>query len=143
MTSGATGITTMNNTFETQYDAMATVSLSSVSTIDEQNPFLSPGIQGNAFGAFAGGVQQKGSASTFGDFGGGIGQVEFALDLYRILGRNNIGGQVAGDLRVGSFEGTVVIGSNGQVSYLVPEPSSTALIGLAAGALVLRRRRSA
>lgn len=143
MTTAASNIFSMNNTFETQYDAQASVSLTSVSTIDEQNPFLSPGIQGNAFGAFAGGVQQKGSASTFGDFGGAVGETEFALDLYRVLARNNISSQVAGDLRIGSYEGTVTVGSNGQVSLMViPEPSSTVLIGLTAGAFVLRRRRS-
>ncbi len=144
MNSGSTGMFSMNNTFETQYDAQATVSLTSISTIDDQNPFSSPGLQGNAFGAFAGGVQQKGSLSIFGDFGGAVGETEFALDLYRILAKNNISGQVAGDLRIGSYEGTVTVGSTGQVSFLaIPEPSSTVLIGLTAGALVLRRRRSA
>jgi hypothetical protein len=142
MTAGATGIQTQNNAFENNYDVQATVSLAAVSLIDEQNPFLAAGVQGNAFGAFAGGVQQRGTAGTIGTFDG-VGSVEYALDLYRILGRNNVSGQVGGDLRVGSFEGTVVVGSNGQVSFLVPEPSTIALSGLAAAALMLRRRRSA
>lgn len=144
MTGGANGILTQNNAFETNYDAQVTISLTSISTIDNQNPFSSPGIQGNAFnGTFAGGVQQQGSAASFGVFpGGGPDNVEFALDLYRVLARNDVPGQVAGDLRVGSFEGTVTVGSNGMVSF-VPEPSSIAMTGLAAGVLLLRRRRSA
>ncbi len=43
---------------------------------------------------------------------------EFALDLYRILAKNTISSQVAGDLRVGSYEGTVTINSSGQVSFI-------------------------
>jgi len=143
MSSGASGITLQNNAFENNYDALTTVSLTTVSQIDNMNPFASPGIQGNAFlNTFAGGVQQRG---TTGDLGtvDGVGNVEFALDLYRILARNNISGQVGGDTRIGSFEGTVAVNSNGQVSFLVPEPSSVILSGLAAGAFMFRRRRSA
>lgn len=143
MSSGANGITLQNNAFENNYDALTTVSLNTVSQIDNMNPFSSPGIQGNAFqNTFAGGVQQRGSAGDFGNVDG-VGTVEFALDLYRILARNNVSGQVGGTNRVGSFEGTVTVNSNGQVSFLVPEPSSAVLSGLAAGALLLRRRRSA
>jgi hypothetical protein len=149
MTGGATAIETMNNTFETQYDAQTTVSPTSISTIDNQNPFLAPGLQGNAFGTFQGGVQQKGSASTFGNFGGPIGETEFALDLYRILAKNNISGQVPGDLRNGSFEGTVTVGTDGGVSFVttdltaIPEPATvmfTCLLTLSG--LSLRNRRS-
>ncbi len=43
-------------------------------------------LQGAAFNAFQGGVQQQGGALAFGTFGP-AGQVEFALDLYRILPR--------------------------------------------------------
>ena len=142
MTSGASGIQAQNNVFATQYDAQVAVATVDISTIDNQNPFLTGGIQGAAFnGAFSGGVQQQGSASTFGTFGD-AGSTEFALDLYRIVAKTGISGEVAGDLRVGSFEGTVTVGSNGMVSF-IPEPSSLALGGLALGALALRRRRSA
>ncbi len=140
MTTAASNINAQNNAFENNYDALTTVSLTSVSLIDDQNPFLAPGIQGNAFNTFAGGVQQKGSAVTIGSFGD-AGEAEFALDLYRILGRNDVSGQVGGDVRVGSYEGTILVGTNGLVSF-VPEPSSFTLIGLGAGALVLRRRRN-
>lgn len=143
MTAGASGIFGQNNTFEVNYDAQVTISPTSVSTIDERNPFLVPGQQGNAFNAFEGGVQQQGTVGSFGNFGE-AGDTEFALDLYRILAKNTVSGQVAGDLRVGSYEGTITVGNTGLVSFIaVPEPSALALTGLAAAALVFRRRRSA
>ena len=152
MSSASTGIQTQNNAFENNYDAQATVSLTSISQIDDQNPFLTlaPPIQGNAFNdTLEGGIQQQGSSSVFGNFGGSVGNVEFSLDLYRVLARATGGsgftapipGQVSGGLRQGTFEGTFTVGSDGNVSFLVPEPSSTALIGIGAGMLVLRRRR--
>jgi len=143
MTDAASQISAMNNIFETQYDAQTTISLTNVSGIDDYNPFQAPGSQGTAFGNFGGGVQQAGQAGAFGNFGG-AGQVEFALDLYRILARNNVANQVGGDVRSGSYEGTVVIGTDGNISFIaVPEPSSMTLAGLAAGSLMLRRRRNA
>lgn len=117
MTSGAQGITSMNTVLETNYTAAVVVSPIPPSFIAEQNP-ISGGVQGNAFNnTFAGGVQQAGSATTFGSFGA-AGDVEFALDLYRILARNNVSGQVAGDLRAGSYEGTITLNSSGQVSFI-------------------------
>lgn len=143
LTNGATGIFSQNNQFENNFDAQQTVALTSLSGIDEANPFLSPGVQGAAFGGlFGGGVQQVGTAGTRGTYDG-VGEAEFALDLYRILSKTNAAGQMGGPLAQGTFEGTVVVGSNGQVSFLVPEPSTLALSGLAAGFLAFRRRRSA
>lgn len=149
MTTAANGIIQQNNAFENNYDSLVTISLTDVSQIDDQNP-ISGGLQGNAFNnTFAGGVQQQGTSGNLGSVDG-LGDVEFALDLYRILARGTggsgttapVSGQVEGLLRQGSFEGTVVIGSDGGVSFLVPEPSSALLGGLATVALVLRRRRS-
>jgi hypothetical protein len=87
------------------------------------NPFLSTGIQGTAFNIFGGGVQQVGSASSFGTFGA-AGSVEFALDLYRILAKTGITNQVAGSLRSGSYEGTVTINSSGKVSFIAKAEST-------------------
>jgi hypothetical protein len=117
MSTGASGIFAQNNAFEVNYNAAFTVSPTSVSLIDNQNPFLSTGIQDTAFGIFSGGVQQVGSASSFGTFGA-AGNVEFALDLYRILAKTGITNQVAGVLREGSYEGTVTINSSGKVSFI-------------------------
>lgn len=117
VTAGATNIFSQNNKLETLYTAAVAVSPKVDSFIDDQNPFLTPGQQGNAFSAFEGGVQQTGTAGSFGTFGA-AGSVEFALDLYRILGKTGVAGQVAGDLRVGSFEGTVTINSDGKVSFV-------------------------
>jgi hypothetical protein len=117
MTSGATNIFAQNNKLETLYGTAVAVSPTVDSFIDNQNPFLVAGQQGNAFGAFEGGVQQVGTAGTFGTFGA-AGTVEFALDLYRILAKTSVSGQVLGELRVGSFEGTVTINTAGKVSFI-------------------------
>ena len=120
MDAAATGIQTQNNVFENNYDLQAVVSPTGTSQIDDQNPFLSlsPVIQGNAMAdTLEGGIQQAGSATSFGTFGA-AGQVEFALDLYRVLARNNISGQIAGVLRVGSFEGTITVSTTGKVSFI-------------------------
>lgn len=118
MTSGASGILGQNNAFEVNYTSAVVSSPTSISFIDNQNPFSSPGVQGNAFqGAFAGGVQQVGTAGTFGSFGA-AGTVEFALDLIRILARNDISGQVGGGVRFGSYEGTVTVNGSGKVSFI-------------------------
>jgi len=149
MTGGASAIQNQNNAFENGYNAQAAVAPTSVSLIDDQNPFLAPHVQDNAFNLFPGGVQQRGSASTVGSFGD-AGTAEFALDLYRILGKNTISGQVAGDLRIGSFEGTVTVATDGGVSFIttdltaIPEPATamfTCLLTLSG--LTLRNRRSA
>ena len=149
-TSAAGDILTQNNVLGTYTEVAQTVSLTDISKIDDKQPittFQGSNIQGTAFSVFAGGIQQVGTAASFGTFGV-AGEVEFALDLYRIIGKDNsttvANGQVAGSLRSGSYEGTVTVGSNGMVSFVaVPEPSSLILVGIAASSLMLRRRRSA
>jgi hypothetical protein len=126
-TGSAGQIIAMGNTLETTYTTAVAVSPTSVSTIDNQNPFLAPGIQGTAFGGFAGGVQQVGSASPFGTFGA-AGQVEFALDLNRILPRletetPNV--EVSGTQHIGSYEGTIVVSTTGSVSFITSAPVVT------------------
>jgi hypothetical protein len=120
----ASRILSMNAVFDNNYSTAAAVSPASVSDIDNKNPFLAPGIQGVAFETFEGGVQQAGTAGSFGTFGA-AGEVEFALDLYRILARNNISGQVSGTPLVGSFEGTVTINASGNVSFISQGSGST------------------
>ncbi len=143
MTTGASGITDNNLPFLNSYEGLAVVSETGVSNIDDQNPFLDPGIQGTAFGIFGGGVQQVGSASSFGSFGS-VENVEFALDLYRILARNNVAGQVGGDVRSGSYEGTFTLDSAGNVSFIaVPEPSTYALLGIGSAFIFFMVRRRA
>lgn len=141
-TAAATNIVALGNNLENNTDEKSDIVTVDLSSIDNQNPFLAPGIQDTAFNAFGGGIQQVGGSGIFGTFDG-VGDVEFALDIYRITPRANedTTGEVFGTPKVGSFEGTLVIGSNGSVSYLVPEPSSVALSGLAGLALALRRRR--
>ena len=118
MSAGSNGILQMNQAFEVNYNTAVTVSPTSISTIDNTNPFLAPGIQGAAMAsAFDGGVQQQGALDSLGTMGP-AGSVEFALDLYRILAKTGISGHVPVILRVGSFEGTVTVNASGQVSFL-------------------------
>ena len=147
MTSAAGAIYNQNNVFaQNSVDATTTVTLTSISRIDENNPFTTVGsttIQGTAFNIFGGGVQQQGRAGSFGYFWG-AGNVEFALDLYRIDATETIPGQIPGILRKGTYEGTMTLAPNGDVSFIsVPEPSALILSGLSAGVLLFRRRRSA
>jgi hypothetical protein len=142
MTQGASGITSQNNVFENNYEGAIAISTTDISGIDNQNPFLAPGVQDTAFGVFGGGVMQQGQAGDLGTFGDET-NVEFALDLYRILAKTGLAGQVEGTLRESSYEGTITINSTGGVSFqAVPEPSSVAFLGMAASAALLRRRRS-
>lgn len=127
MTTGATGITVQNNVLEEQFTTAVGVSPNSSSQIDDMNPFFAPTLQDAAFqGALAGGVQQVGTAGTFGSFGA-AGTVEYALDLFRIVARNNLAGQVPGVVRFGSYEGTVTVGTNGSVSFIAQGPPASPL----------------
>jgi hypothetical protein len=122
------------------------------SFIDEQNPFFTSGILDTAFGSLAGGVAQVGTATSLGSFGD-VSNVEFALDLHRILATNGGAGTITAGLdsegntiptRTSTYEGTITINSSGVVGFsAVPEPSSVMLLGLGAGALAFRRRRNA
>jgi hypothetical protein len=147
LTTAATGIQTQNNILENSYATAVAQSPVGTSQIDNQNTF-SLGIQNAAFNSsVAGGVQQKGSAGVFSASFGDAGSTEFALDLYRFQGRDNIATQVGfGEgLRLGTYEGTVSVGTDGQVSFTaVPEPSTYALLGLSALVIgyVVRRRRA-
>ena len=109
------------------YDAQVIVSPTSISMIDDNNPFMAPGFLGNAFNnTIAGGVMQPGGAA-FGTIGA-AGNVEFALDLYRIQAKNNITGQVGyGEpLRIGTFEGTITVNSSGMVSFVAQGAATSA-----------------
>lgn len=115
----------------------------SQSTLDENAP-----VGSTSWGAFSTpGVYQAGTAGTLGSLGG-VDNIEFALDLYRILAKTNAPGQVGGALRTGSYEGTVVLSSNGDLSFLgsepfapVPEPSSALVFAGVIGTAGLVRRR--
>lgn len=125
----ATNIFAMNSKLKTEYLTQAAVSPVSVSTIDDQNPLeTGPGgvyLQPSAFGAFPGGIQQKGTASTLGEFSS-VGQVKFALDLYRILPRITAPGQIGGTDKMGTFEGTIVVGIDGNVSFITQGAAASA-----------------
>ncbi len=121
MTTAAAQITQQNNAYANNYGTQVAISPTDVSKIDENNPFLTPGTQGTAFQVFGGGVQQGGMSGNFGNFGA-AGSVKFALDLYRILGKTSVAGQVGGNLRSGSFEGTLTLNSSGKVSFITQKP---------------------
>ena len=145
LTSGSTNIRGLITNFATQLgSADQGIVTTDLSVIDNQNPTTLAGVQSTAFGQFVSGVQQRGSVSVFGTFGL-AGQVEFALDLQRLVPDGTVdSGEVAGQSRFGSYEGTVTIGSNGSVSFItIPEPSSITLAGIAGLALAFRRRRNA
>jgi hypothetical protein len=153
----STGMTTISNgiiSMNTQFLGTDDVLQAAVgdSRIDDQNPFFTAGILGTAFGGFAGGVAQAGTTGTLGSYGD-VTDVEFALDLHRILATEGGAGTIPGGfdsegnpvpIRTSTYEGTITINSSGVVGFsAVPEPSSVTLLGLAAGALAFRRRRNA
>jgi hypothetical protein len=145
----AGNIEAMNNVLETLYTTAVAVSPVADSAIDGQNPFSNATTQSTAFGGVSGGVQQFGSASSFGAFGP-VSGAEFVLDLYRLQPYGNIVGQVGQGLanRASTYEGSFALDSAGDISFVssaaVPEPSTYAMCGiaaLAAGIFAYRRRK--
>jgi hypothetical protein len=94
------------------------------------NPIVG-GAQGASLTVFTGGVQQ-----TFGQSGS-----ETFIDLQRVLSTNT-GANPTGTVGGGTYVTSYSIDNTGAIS-MVPEPSSTLLIGVAGLGLALRRRRNA
>jgi hypothetical protein len=144
LTSAASNIGSMLQPFGSAgtSNTLQLVSPTSTSNIDNQNPFLAQDVPGTAFNTFAGGVSQRGTAGNLGSLNG-VNNVEFALDLQRILARNDLANTVSGPVLSSTFEGTFLLGNDGNVSFaVIPEPSSAILSGLAGTLLLLRRRRN-
>jgi len=119
LTNGATNMLALTTNFAFRLPGQNQGVVSVVdSVIDNQNPTSLTGVQGQAFGQFNGGVQQRGSASTIGTFGD-AGVVEFALDLQRLVPDGTVDlGEVEGPRRKGTYEGTVTVATNGNVSFI-------------------------
>ena len=94
------------------------------------NPIVG-GAQGASLSVFTGGVQQ-----TFGQ----AGSATF-IDLQRVLA-SNTGANPTGTVGGGTYEASYSISNTGAIT-MVPEPSSTLLVGVAGLGLALRRRRKA
>ena len=137
------------------------VHISNYPYIDYPNPLteasgiLDADLSGVAQAGTSGTLGQLTTLDRFAIMGEFInwGDVEFALDLHRILATNGGAGTITGGLdsegnavpvRTSTYEGTIIIKSTGEVGfYVIPGPSSVILLGLAAGALFFRRRRNA
>lgn len=79
---------------------------------------------------------------TFADIEQTFGQsgASTYVDIQRVLATNT-GASPSGVVGGGTYTTTLAIGSNGSV-YMIPEPSTSVLAGLAGLALTLRRRRA-
>jgi hypothetical protein len=137
MTSASSAITQQNQIFETGGSGSVLAIANGVgSTIAGINPAGGSGWNGNIG---APGVQQQGSAASFGAFDT-INNVEFLWDIYRAQAVNDLSGQFGeGDpIRTGAYLGTLVLTSSGDVSFVtapIPEPGTWAAIAIAAVAL--------
>jgi hypothetical protein len=140
MTTIANGMISMNTRFPKNVDYAVVPSADSF--IEGQNPFFTAETLDTAFGSLAGGVAQKSTAGSLGTFGE-VSNVEFALDLHRILATNGGSGTINGGLdsegnavpiRTSTYEGTITINSNGIVGFSVIPPAPPAEI-TAAGSL--------
>lgn len=146
----ATNTVSSINSVKTQFENIGTsfvmVLSTSTSVIDDQNPFNAPGVQGGSYGGIDGGVQDDFFSGSLGTFGA-AGNVELALDLFRVQFRNDIAGQAGfGDpTQIGKFLGTITIDSTGEVGFTaaaVPEPTATLMALAGAGAMLFIRRRT-
>jgi len=141
MTTTANAIIAQNHIFETGGSgSILSIANGVGTTIQSINPTDSFG-GGNSWNNQipAPGVQQRGSASSFGTFDT-INNVQFLWDIYRIQARNDVSGQFGnGDpTRTGLYLGTMVLTSSGDVSFVtapIPEPGTWAAIAIAAVAL--------
>lgn len=155
-----TGITTAMGQVKGRIEGVAAGSSTAVfvegtgsSFIDNTNPTSVTGVQSTAYGDIPFGVQGNFGLNSFGTYGA-AGSVELALDLYRVQQRNDLNiaaGATATQygfgepVRSGEYLGTITINQAGEVGFLanIPEPSSAALLGLAAAGLLGARRRKA
>jgi len=128
MTATANAVIQQNNIFETlATNSPAAITNGLGSTIQSINPTDAFG-GGNSWNNNipAPGVQQQGSASSFGTFGP-FTNVEFLWDVYRVQARKDVSGQYGfGEpIREGMFLGTVVLDASGNVSFVAAAGTST------------------
>lgn len=139
------GINQVKNQMETVGNTNPFVQATSASFIDDNNPFTSVGVQGAAYQDIGGGVQGNFGAGNLGtNVLGATGTVELALDIFRIQTRNDVAGQfgLGAAVNSGSYLGTLTINQDGLVNFqAVPEPSTYAMVALAAGLFFLINRR--